>query len=115
MENNFEIVDEIHYGNGDFDFISDNATKDFLKSAHKAISICELWNWMRIYEPPPNKGFMWCSVAELDRLNQQMWKDSINGNHSGASHSYILREMQYIAKNGYQNYKNGYQNYKNGY
>ena len=103
-----EIIDEAYYGNGEFDFIKDNATREFLKSAHKAINICELWNWMRIYEP--TSGFMWSSAAELDRLNTEMWKDPINSNHSGASHSHILREMQYIAKNGYNKYKNNYYN-----
>jgi len=51
-----EIFDENYYGNGDFDFIRDTRVKDFLKSAHKAITLCELWDWMRIYEPPPNTG-----------------------------------------------------------
>ena len=105
MENNFEVYDEIHYGNGEFDFIKDNSYRDFLKSAHKAISICELWNWMRIYEPPPNKGFMWSQPTELERINQQMWKDPINGNHSGSSYGFIMRDMEFIAKNGYENYK----------
>ncbi len=104
-----EIIDEAHYGNDNFDFVKDKTTREFLKSAHKAISICELWNWMRIYEPPA--GFMWSSATELDRINKEMWKDPINGNHSGASHSYILREMQYIAKNGYNKYKNDYYNH----
>jgi hypothetical protein len=73
MENNIEIFDELDYGNGEFDFVEDRTTKELLKSAHRAISLCELWDWIRIYEPPLNKGFMWCSVAELDRINQQMW------------------------------------------
>lgn len=43
MENN-EVYDETYYGNGEFDFVRDESTREFLKSAHKAISICELWN-----------------------------------------------------------------------
>jgi hypothetical protein len=61
-----EIIDEAHYGNGEFDFIEDNDKKAFLKSAHKAISVCELWNWFRIYEPP--SGFIWSSAPELDKI-----------------------------------------------
>jgi hypothetical protein len=103
-----EIIDEAHYGNGEFDFVKDKSTKEFLKSAHKAISLCELWNWMRIYEPPPNEGFMWSKTPELDKINQQFWKDPINEYHSGSSHAFIMREMEFIAKNGYNNYKNIY-------
>ena len=53
-----EIFDQTYYGNGDFDFVRDQDTKDFLKSAHNAITLCELWNWMRIYEPPPNTNWI---------------------------------------------------------
>ena len=110
MENNIQVYDEVDYGDGEFEFVRDQSTRDFLKSAHKAISLCELWNWMRIYEPPPNTGFMWSRRPELDRLNQQMWKDPINGYHSGSSYGFIMREMEYISKNGYNNYKNNYRN-----
>ena len=103
-----EIIDEAYYGNGEFDFIRDKSTRDFLKSAHKAISLCELWNWMRIYEPPPNQGFMWNKTPELDKFKQQFWKDPINEYHSGSSYGFIMREMEYIAKNGYNNYKKIY-------
>jgi hypothetical protein len=105
MQDNIETIHDMHYGDGEFEFIKDNSTKEFLKSAHKAITLCELWDWMRIYEPPPNSGFMWSKTPELDRLNQQMWKDPVNGYHSGSSYGAIMREMEYIAKNGYENYK----------
>jgi hypothetical protein len=110
MEHNIKIYDEIYYGNGDFDFVRDDSIKAFLKSAHRAISLCELWDWMRIYTPPPNTGFMWSKAPELDRLKQQMWKDPVNGYHSGSSYGFIMREMECIAKNGYENYKNTYSN-----
>jgi hypothetical protein len=110
MENNIEVFDELDYGNGEFDFVTDRSIREFLKSAHKAISLCELWNWLRIYEPEPNKGFIWSKSPELDRINKQMWKDPVNGYHSGSSYGFIMREMEYIAKNGYNNYKNTYSN-----
>ena len=105
MENNIEVFDELYYGNGEFDFVRDESTREFLKSAHKAISICELWNWIRIYEPPPNEGFMLSIKPELNRIKQEMWKDPINGFHSGSSFGCIMRDMEYIAKHGYENFK----------
>ena len=110
MENNILIYDEMYYGNGEFDFVKDKSLKEFLKSAHKAMSLCELWDWMRIYTPPPDRGFMWNKPPELDRIDKQMWKDPINSDHSGSSYGFIMREMEYIAKNGYEKYK-----YKNTY
>ena len=77
MQDNIETIHDMYYGDGEFEFVKDNSTKEFLKSAHRAISLCELWNWMRIYEPHADKGFMWSKTPELDRLNQQMWKDPI--------------------------------------
>jgi len=108
MENNIKIYDEMYYGNGEFDFVRDKFTKEFLKSAHRAISLCELWDWMRIYEPQADRGFMWSKTPELDRLNQQMFKDPINSEHSGSSYGFIMRQMEDIAKNGYENFKNRY-------
>ena len=108
MDYNIKIYDEMYYGIGDFDFVGDESIREFLKSAHRAISLCELWDWMRIYTPPPNTGFKWSTTPELDRLNQQMWKDPVNCYHSGSSYGFIMREMEYIAKNGYENYKNTY-------
>jgi hypothetical protein len=110
MEYNIKIYDVMYYGNGEFDFVKDNSIRDFLKSAHRAISLCELWDWMRIYTPPPNTGFMWSKAPELDKLKQQMWKDPVNSYHSGSSYGFIMREMECIAKNGYEDYKNTYSN-----
>ena len=100
-----QIYNDNYYGNGDFDFIKDTHVKDLLKSAHKAITLCELWDWFRIYEPTTNTGFMYCKTSQLDRLKLQMWKDPINENHSGSSYALIMREMEYIAKYGYNHFK----------
>ncbi len=104
----FYIIDEAYYGNGEFDFIHNTSTKAFLKSAHKAISICELWDWLRIYEPP--RGFMFDNSKEIKQNNDQMYKDPINGLHSGSSYGGIMREIEFIAKNGYNQFKNNYSN-----
>jgi hypothetical protein len=102
----FYIIDEAYYGNGEFEFINNTSTRAFLKSAHKAISICELWDWLRIYEPPPKYGFMFSTSIERTKIDDQMYKDPINMLHSGSSYGGIMREMEFIAKNGYNKFKN---------
>lgn len=106
MNHDIRIIDEPYYGNSNFDFVKDKSERDFLRSAHKAITLCELWDWLRIYQPSKDRGFMLSNAPELDKLQEEMWKDPINENHSGISYGIIIREMEYIAKNGYENYKN---------
>ena len=102
---NIIYMDEMYYGNGEFDFVTNDFEREFLKSAHKAISKCELWEWLRIYIPHEDKGFMWSLSPELDRINEELMKDPINNNHSGFSYGMVMRIMEYIAKNGYESYK----------
>jgi len=99
------LIDETDYGNGEFEFVNCNSERAFLKSAHKAISTCELWDWLRIYMPRENKGFMWGSSPELDKINEELWKDLLNENHSGSSYVMVMRAMECIAKNGYDYFK----------
>jgi hypothetical protein len=98
-------MDSNYYGvnaNHKFAFVKDYQTFKYLLSAHNAITTCELWNWMRVWEPPC--GFMFDQSAEMGLIREQMEKDEINASHSGASYSGIMREMLYIAKYGYTQY-----------
>lgn len=92
-------------GNKGFEFASE-WSRPYFKSAHQAISRCELWNWMRNYEPERDRGFMFArNVPELDRLNEEMMNDPVNEGHSGASYGCTMRNMEFIAKHGYQRFK----------
>ena len=102
-------MDPTYYGlntSNIFAFVTNHPTYEFLLSAHQSISICELWDWLRTYEPI--RGFMFDNSAESQQIHEQMKKYDTNNNHSGSSYAYILREMQYIAKNGYQQYAQEY-------
>jgi hypothetical protein len=102
------IMDHTYYGNGEFEFIKYDFERNCLKSAHNAISTCELWEWLRLYMPSDNTGFMWSTTPELEKLNEELQKDPINGCHSGSSYGTMMRIMEYIAKNGYSQYKQNY-------
>ena len=93
-----------YFGDGEFEFVSD-WSRPYFKSAHQAISRCELWNFLRNFEPEEDKGFMFTrGVPELDRLSEEMQKDPVNGGHSGASYGCTMRNMEFIAKHGYQEF-----------
>ena len=99
--------------NGNFEFIEDYTNRKFLQSAYRAITVCNLWEWMKTYNPNGNQGFMLGSPNNLDTLYEEMKKDEINDYHSGVSHAFVMRTMEYIAKNGYDTYAVNYK--KNNY
>jgi len=105
--NDYFGIDECA-GDAGFEF-ADEWSRPYLKSAHQAISRCELWNWLQVYKPKEDRGFMFSrNVPELDRLNEEMMKDPVNGGHSGASYACTMRNMEFIAKNGYNEFKEVY-------
>ena len=94
--------DNSYFGNGMFEFVKSNNDRDYYKSAHKAITTCELWNWLRNHEFEEGQGFMFANnVPEVKCINSEMYKDPINSGHSGSSYGYTMRQMEYIAKYGY--------------
>ena len=94
-----------YFGNGEFEF-ADEYSRPYLVSAHKVITRCELWEWLRNFQLEDGKGFMFThGVTELDRLNEELHKDPISSTHSGASYGITMRNMEYIAKYGYEVFK----------
>ncbi len=92
METNF-------FGDGKFEFIVNENEKEMYTNAWNAITTCNMWNWLRTYEP--EYGFMSATHENIDIISNEMLKESIARAHSGASYALTMREMQYIAKNGY--------------
>ena len=88
----------------DFNFVKDLQNRAFLVSAFNSVSECELWPWFKNFDSS-NSFFMFSTEPEINKLQTVLFKDPINNNHSGTSYGYILREIEYIAKNGYEMYK----------
>jgi hypothetical protein len=104
------LITNDYFGDGEFEF-TDEWSRPYFQSAHQAISRCELWNWLRKFEPEQDKGFMFTSdVPQLDRLREELEKDPVNGGHSGSSYAITMRNMEYIAKNGYNAFKTKFYN-----
>jgi len=100
------MTDQIIDAEYNFAFITDLQNRAFLVSAFKAITKCELWPWFNDFDSSDN--FMFSSCLEIDLLRAELSKDRVNGYHSGASYGFVLRQMEYIAKNGYEKYKSEY-------
>jgi len=67
-----------------------------------AVTGAEMWDWMKIYEPEEDKGFMFSDHPNLDKINSRMHK--LYNGHSGSSYGWTMRQLEYIAKNGFDAY-----------
>lgn len=86
---------------GDFSWMKDSSSRELCMDAHRAITEHGLWDWMKTATPPSDKGFMFWypQPPELEKINS-----SLTPEHSGASYGWTMRQMEYIAKNGWERY-----------
>ena len=71
-----------------------------LQDADNAITTCELWGWLKNYVPEENKGFMFSEHPNLTRINNAMKYQG----HSGSSYGWTMRQMEQIAKLGWDEF-----------
>lgn len=86
----------------DFSFMDENNNR-MLSSAYKVIHNCEAWNIISNFK---EESFMFTQNEEILNIMQKVADDYTL--HSGSSIGYTMRQIQYIAKNGFTNYKNNY-------
>lgn len=85
---------------GKFEYITDKYEREMLSNAWRAITITETWNFVR----EPIESFMMCNDNRIWVITAKMQELGYNG-HSGCSFGWTMRQMQYIAKNGEENFK----------
>ena len=89
-----------------FDFIPEDHQRIMISTAVTAITQLELWDFLKNFN---ERSFM---LSEDERINQILKKIGELGyhGHSGGSFAVTMRHMEYIAKNGFENYKTTYSN-----
>lgn len=87
---------------GDFSWMKYTSDSKMLKNMYEAISYLDLWNWLKHYEPDPNKGYMFSWCPEIHAITVQTESDE----HSGSSFAYCMKHMGMIAKQGWDEYYN---------
>lgn len=85
-----------------FETIYDKFESTMLKDAYKAITACNLWDWMKEYNPEEGRGFMFSRHDNLSRIAEKMEFEG----HSGSSYAWTMRVMEDIAKRGWEDHKN---------
>ena len=91
------------YSAGDFSFIKDASSRSMLEDAYKTITDLDLWNWMKSYTPEEGKGFMYSNHENITIIGKEM-----KTGHSGASFGWTMRNMEGIAKDGWEFYVKGW-------
>lgn len=68
-----------------------------LKDMSDTITKLELWDWLKIYSPPKDEGFMWSNHENINKISDGL----VHNDHSGSSFAFALRTMEFIAKKGF--------------
>ena len=87
-----------------FAFIRDSWEKQMVENGYQAISELELWDWLKTYEPG-EYGFICSNHENILIISQKMQSLPNLPNHSGSSFGHTMRIMQFIAKEGFEQYR----------
>lgn len=91
---------------GDFSVLLDkNGLSQFLinqlQDIYDAITRLNLWKEFAEFSPNKDEGFMFTSHPLLHKINCEM---KLLSSHSGSSYGWVMRTMEFIAKNGWNTY-----------
>ena len=87
-------IEKWHPFIGWYGFNMNNEIDDMIKTTNRL----QIWEWFRDENPPDNKGYMYWDHENVNAITQGL----DNNNHSGASFSMCMRQMQFIAKNSWE-------------
>ena len=93
---------------GDFSFNKCCLSMNALSKTYQAITATSKWNNLENYIVDPTNGYMFSNEEFLNEILIET--DRLNVGHSGASWGWVIREMDFIAKNGWELYTEEYIN-----
>jgi len=91
---------QLNRGSGNFDYIASQSERKMLSTAFQAITLTETWGFVE----KPIFSFM-CSDDKRVRLIYNKIEELGYHGHSGSSFGATMRNMQYIARNGGEDFK----------
>ena len=86
-----------------FDYIPEGQ-RIMYESAFNAITQLELWPFIKNFQ---GESFMFSNAPEVDRIYKRIEELGYSG-HSGGTFGCIMRTMEFIAKNGLENFEREY-------
>jgi hypothetical protein len=72
--------------------------KEMYTTAYNAINKLEKWEFLKTYEPPKERGFMWDTNPLIEEIMTAI-NNEYGGGHSGSSLAITMRKMKQVAKN----------------
>ena len=99
-------VEETDFVYGKFDYVS-GISQLMLQNAYEAITLTNTWEFVR----KDIESFMLSKSPEIKIITKKMIELGYCG-HSGFSFGWTMRQMQFIAKNGEQEYKKKFEEEK---
>jgi hypothetical protein len=92
----------------DFSFIKDVHMRNTISNGYAAVTLLELWDWLKNYKPDDDLGFMFSGHPNIYKIADKMESLKNPPGHSGASFGVTMRHLEYIAKKGIETYKQQY-------
>lgn len=91
---------KINLGDGKFEYVKDKHDRLMLSNAWQAITQTENWEFVA----QSIDSFMWSRDSRIDIISNKMSQLGYDG-HSGCSFGITMRNMQFLAKNGEEEFK----------
>jgi hypothetical protein len=107
----YEMDLDYHLNNfipGKFLYIKKQNNREMLVNAWAAITQTNMWDYMK----KETHSYSWSNDKEVKIIYDKMEELGYNG-HSGCSFGLVMREMQYIARQGEYNYIRNVLSYNN--
>jgi hypothetical protein len=79
-----------------------HSEEKMLKNMYEAIDELKLWDWLSTFTPEKKDGFMWSPASEISQIGNHPKVNS--DGHTGASFAWCMRNMEVIAKKGWEHY-----------
>ena len=92
------------YEVGDFTFVENSMWRRALENAYKQTTELDMWDFFKHANPPEDRGYMFWNESKLDKLRDVLDSDG----HSGASMALCMRNIECIAKHGWEAYVDNY-------
>jgi hypothetical protein len=102
-EENSKLNDKIlkdKIGDGNMDYIKNQNTREMCTNAWKAITYSNNWD----YVAQDIDSFVWSNDPRIDEISEKMIEFGYDG-HSGNSFGGTMRNMQYLVRNGEDEFK----------
>ena len=101
--NDKNLKDKI--GDGNMEYIKNQNTRDMSTNAWKAITLSNNWDFVA----QDIDSFMWSNDPRINEISEKMIEFGYN-DHSGNSFGYTMRNMQYLIRNGEDEFKKLFDN-----